>query len=223
MEEEKFICQENAISCDPFLDAYEGVNEICHHGLPHWHQNKKLQFVTFRLADSLPQAKLKELSQEKFDFLRLHPHPWDKETSFQFHKKYGEKLDKWLDAGMGSCILKHENIRKIVSDSFYFFNEKKYILHSFVIMPNHVHILLELLEENTINNVLHSWKSFTASQINKLLGRKGNFWFSESFDRIIRDKTHYKMVLGYIAKNPQNLEPHTYTIMFARNTDWLNE
>ena len=58
MEEKKFICEGSVIPNDPYLDAYDAVNEVCYHGLPHWHQDKKLQFVTFRLADSLPQSKL---------------------------------------------------------------------------------------------------------------------------------------------------------------------
>ncbi|MCK9155413.1 MAG: transposase [Paludibacteraceae bacterium] len=216
MKEEKFICEGMDIPKDPFLDEFESVNELYYHDLPHWHQDKKLQFVTFRLADSLPQSKLEDFIQQKKDFLRFHPQPWDDETAILYYKKYGSNLEKWLDAGMGSCALKEPEIREIVNNAFYFFNEKKYILHSFVIMPNHVHVLVELLGENKINEILHSWKSFTANQINKKTGRSDKFWMRESFDRIIRDESHYKKVVSYITNNPRNLDANSYTLMMAK-------
>ncbi|MCK9156963.1 MAG: transposase [Paludibacteraceae bacterium] len=126
-------------------------------------------------------------------------------------------MDKWLDAGLGCCVLKNPDVRKVVNDTFYFFNEERYILHSFVIMPNHVHVLVELLGENTINNVLHSWKRHSANTINRMLGKKDQFWEHESYDRIIRDKTHYKMVMKYIIDNPKSLDPDSYTLMITKN------
>lgn len=194
-----------------YLDKNQDVNEHRAH-LPHWHQDGKLQFITFRLADSLPQEKLDELEQNKERFMQQHPQPWDKETEAQYYKLFGSKIDEWLDAGMGSCLLKFPNIRKIVCDALSFFDGDRYRLHSYVVMPNHVHVLVELLGENKTGDVLHSWKRHTANQINKLIGGSGKFWQHESFDRIIRDKEHYNNVLRYIANNPRNLPEDSFSI-----------
>lgn len=194
-----------------YLDKNQDVNEHRAH-LPHWHQDGKLQFITFRLADSLPQEKLDELEQNKERFMQQHLQPWDKETEAQYYKLFGSKIDEWLDAGMGSCLLKFPNIRKIVCDALSFFDGDRYRLHSYVVMPNHVHVLVELLGENKTGDVLHSWKRHTANQINKLIGGSGKFWQHESFDRIIRDKEHYNNVLRYIANNPRNLPEDSFSI-----------
>ena len=198
-----------------YLDKNQDVNEHRAH-LPHWHQDGKLQFITFRLADSLPQEKLDELEQNKERFMQQHPQPWDKETEAQYYKLFGSKIDEWLDAGMGSCLLKFPNIRKIVCDALTFFDGDRYRLHSYVVMPNHVHVLVELLGENKTGDVLHSWKRHTANQINKLIGGSGKFWQHESFDRIIRDKEHYNNVLRYIANNPRNLPEDSFSIYMGK-------
>ena len=194
-----------------FLDKSQDVNEHRAH-LPHWHQDGKLQFITFRLADSLPKEKIDELEQGKANFLKLHPKPWDKETERLYYKRFGSKIDKWLDAGMGSCLLKFPNIREIVCNALEFFDGKRYLLHSYVVMPNHVHVLVEMLGENKTSDVLHSWKRHTANQINKLIGESGSFWQHESYDRMIRDENHYNNVLRYIANNPRNLPENSYTL-----------
>ena len=69
-------------------------------------------------------------------------------------------------------------------------------------MPNHVHVLLRLLNEESLSNVMHSLKSYTAHEANKLLARRGRFWFKESFDRYIRDMNPYRSVVAYIENNP---------------------
>ena len=53
-----------------------------------------------------------------------------------------------------------------------------------------------------LQEILHSWKSFTANQANKLLGRSGEFWQREYFDRYIRNAEHYVQAVGYIEENP---------------------
>ena len=193
------------------LDKSQDVNEHRAH-LPHWHQDGKLQFVTFRLADSLPQERLKELKQGKESFLQQHPQPWDKETEALYYSRFGSKVDEWLDAGMGSCILRMPFVRKIVADALDHFDGERYVIHSCVIMPNHVHVLVEPFGENKIGEILHSWKSFTANEINKQIGSSGAVWCRESYDRIIRDEEHYQNVLRYIADNPKHLPETSYTL-----------
>ena len=69
-------------------------------------------------------------------------------------------------------------------------------------MPNHVHILIRLLGENLLSEVMHSIKSYTAHQANKILGRTRRFWSVESFDRYIRNADHFRNTVKYIEENP---------------------
>ena len=180
--------------------------------LPHWHQDNKVQFVTFRLADSLPQSKLEELSALKDEWLKAHPEPWDAKTEDEYNNVIGNKIEKWLNQGHGECILQHEDIRKIVVDALMFYHGKRYILHHFVIMPNHVHLLLTPIGDDTVMKSLGSVKQFTANAINKALGRTGELWQRNIFDRMVRDADHYERCVQYINENPRNLLPDSYTL-----------
>ena len=173
--------------------------------LPHWHQDDKYVFVTFRLADSLPKAKLRVLQEEKEIWLKKHPKPWNVEDENDYYDKFVSKIDKWLDSNYGECLLKYPQNRKITENALLFFDGERYNLKAFVVMPNHVHLLMQLKKGINIENVMRSLKSFTAKQINKVMHRSGRLWQSEYFDRIIRSEDHYKNVLKYIVANDKSL------------------
>lgn len=153
--------------------------------LPHFDGPQQTQFLTFRLFDSMPQ----EL-----------PDKWRSESQNQ--AQFRRKIEKYLDSGYGECWLKQARIAEMIRESLLFHDGKKYRLISWVIMPNHAHVLLTLLANNHLPEIEHSIKSYTAQQANKLLGRKGQFWQHESFDRYIRDRRHYAAVVRYIENNP---------------------
>jgi REP element-mobilizing transposase RayT len=69
-------------------------------------------------------------------------------------------------------------------------------------MPNHVHTLFTPREGHKMSAIVHSWKSFTAHECNKLLGTTGRFWEREPFDRYIRNERHFRNTLAYIEENP---------------------
>jgi len=81
-------------------------------------------------------------------------------------------------------------------------DQQRYRLHAWVVMPNHVHVLVTPLHDYSLSSILHSWKSFTAKEANKLLGRGGAFWLEEYFDRAVRDENHFRRVIEYIDYNP---------------------
>ncbi|HEX7678647.1 MAG TPA: transposase [Thermoanaerobaculia bacterium] len=74
--------------------------------------------------------------------------------------------------------------------------------HRWCVMPNHVHVLIETFEGFGLPALLYSWKSYTAKEINKLLGTRGQFWFDEYRDRFIRDERHFHTSVAYIENNP---------------------
>lgn len=187
--------------------------EINYSGLlPHWNQYGKIQFVTFRLTDSLPQSKIKELSELRQQFLSVNPLPWNDTVENEYWKLVSPFESKLLDNGYGSCILKIPAIRKILSDSMKYFDGSKYQLLAYVIMPNHVHALFQLYERNTIESVMHSIKSYSSKVINKKTGRTGSVWMKEYFDRIVRSERHLNSCVNYILGNPRFLRENEYEV-----------
>ena len=75
-------------------------------------------------------------------------------------------------------------------------------MHSWVVMPNHVHLLFSLNEGVKLEKVVATWKNYTATRINQVLGQEGALWQKDYFDRMIRDWDHLSRVARYIRKNP---------------------
>jgi len=169
--------------------------------LPHWQQEGACYFLTFRLADSLPAHLLHGFREEREAWLQLHPKPWTKAVDLEYHRRFSTKIDRWLDAGHGKCQLAKPELSAVVSDAFHFFDGERYLLHNFVVMPNHVHLLLSLARDADLAAIVSSWKSFTARRINALESREGSFWQRDYFDRLIRDEEHFHRVAAYIANN----------------------
>ena len=159
--------------------------------LPHYDGGSITQFITCRLFDSLPQTVLerfrKELESKQIDDI-------DREVMIL--------IEKFLDSGYGECFLKRRKVAEIVRDSLQKYDGERYKLIAWVIMPNHIHLLLKPLNEWELEKILHSFKSFTASESNKVLSRSGKFWMREAFDRYIRDAKHFETGFRYIENNP---------------------
>lgn len=115
---------------------------------------------------------------------------------------YRKKVERFLDRGYGQCFLRKAEVAAMVSDSLAFHHGKKYVLISWVVMPNHGHVLLRPPPFIDLEKVMHSIKSYTAHEANKLLKRTGQFWQHESFDRYIRNQEHKTNVIRYIEQNP---------------------
>ncbi len=157
--------------------------------LPHFDGGTKLQFLTFRLYDSLPQTVLDKWKSELEQCSEI-----EREIVLR------ERIEKYLDCGYGKCYLKLAEIAEIVQNALLFHDDAKYKLIVWTIMPNHVHALLKPFEE--LGAIEHSIKSFTANKINKFLNRSGNLWQKEVFDRYIRDFEHFEQTIAYIENNP---------------------
>jgi REP element-mobilizing transposase RayT len=113
-----------------------------------------------------------------------------------------ERLENYLNAGYGRCYLKQPQIATLVENAFLYFDGRRYRLYAWVIMPNHVHTLFQPFEGYTLGRIIHSWKSYTASRANDILGRKGEFWYREYYDRYIRNEAHFARAVDYIHNNP---------------------
>lgn len=195
---------------DRFLDPLLNVRRT-KHNLPHWEQTGRIQYITFRLADSLPQNVLLQLANLQTEFKSIHPEPWNKDTRIKYKILFSDKREEYLHVGYGSCIFKDPSIRKIMEDALQFYDGIKYDLLAYVIMPNHVHILIQPEEGNECKTQIGNIKRFVAHQVNKILSKKGKV-FSESWDRIIRNESHLNSVLSYIYFNPNNLPKEVYSL-----------
>jgi len=171
--------------------------------LPHWSQEGTTYWVTFRLADSLPQEKLKAWKAERNTWASHHPEPWSDLDWKEYHDRFGERLEHWLDAGEGKCYLRQPKIRSIVEKCLTHFDGDRYDLGPWVIMPNHVHLLLRPNKEQSLSKILQGIKGVSAKECNALLGRTGQtFWQEESFDHIVRSQAQFDRFVHYITDNP---------------------
>jgi len=190
---------------DTFSTFFSPYNEIEIHAgnLPHWQQKNVWYFITFRLADSLPLHVVEKVKEEREIWLKQHDiSNLTKEKKIEYYKLFSERIEDILNAGYGSCALKDPKIAKIVEDALLHFNNQRYIIDEYIIMPNHVHLLVKPLNDNKLPQILHSWKSFTANEINKVLGKKGEFWMKESYDHIVRNLEAFNAFRNYIKNNP---------------------
>lgn len=158
--------------------------------LPHFDAGEVFQAITFRLDDSMPQQLLakwrRELSRESEDFA----------DAIRY------RIEAYLDRGCGSCYLTDRRIATLVQSALLHFDDDRYRLSAWVVMPNHVHVLAAPCLGHTLSGIMHSIKSYTANEANKLLNRKGPFWFEDYFDRYIRNAQHYENAVNYIESNP---------------------
>ena len=170
--------------------------------LPHWHQAGATYFVTFRLADSIPLGKLHKWKAERELWMTQNGDNLNEKQLAAYEERFPAQLNKWLDAGMGSCVLKRTEICQILCNALKYFNDTRYTLDRWVIMPNHVHLLITPNAKEELSKILHSLKSYTSNQINKSLQRTGSLWQDESYDRIVRSPAELSHFRTYIENNP---------------------
>jgi len=159
-------------------------------------------FITWRLADSVPIGLYEKWKTERDDWLKCHPKPWDDELTKKFHTRFSTQLEEWMDQGMGECVLRDPRHAKIAANVLLHFDHERYHLDSFVIMPNHVHVLFQLHPDHPMEKVAQSWKRYSAREINKSLGKTGPLWLKRYWDTLVRGEEHFWRIRRYIAKNP---------------------
>ncbi len=190
--------------------------------LPHWFQPQATYFITFRTADSLPSSVARRWYAERSTWLARHdidtstPDWKDKlarlpeKVRKQFHETFSQKYMEYLDKGLGACVLRIPELSNIVTDTLLYFNGNRYHMGDFVVMPNHVHLLVCLLGDTDILKQCRSWKTFSAGRINKVLGKTGRFWQEESFDHLVRSPEQFWAIQQYIRNNPRHLQSSDY-------------
>jgi REP element-mobilizing transposase RayT len=188
----------------PVLQPFdpEADFEVRSRNLPHWRQEGATYFATFRLGDSLPREKLDALRAEREDWLRRHPPPRSVTLLQRFQALFSARIEEFLATGCGACWLRRAEMQDVVAGALRHFHGDRYSLGAYVIMPNHVHALVTPYVGWNLSDILHSWKSFTANQINRAVNRQGRLWQEETYDHIVRDAEELAACEQYIRDNP---------------------
>ncbi len=164
-------------------------------------------FITYRLAFSLPKQLLSEMEEMKQK---------TKDNKQELFEYYDELLGKY-DGSPDYLI--EDNIVTVVKDCFHFWHNKRYELICYCIMPNHIHILIKPLQDEAgryylLNKIVYTWKSITAKQINSILENRGQVWYDEYYDHIIRTEDEFRNTVLYVLNNPVKAG------LCERLTDW---
>jgi menaquinone-specific isochorismate synthase len=174
--------------------------------LPHWEKDSATYFVTFRLADSLPQSVLERIESERQSIVQTAKQ-LQRDLSADERKRIQQlstkTIEQYLDNGVGGCHLRNPVIANEVAETLLLFDNKRYRLFAWCLMPNHVHVVLRLFPGQVLASVVHSWKSFTSKQANNILGRSGRFWQREYYDHLIRNEGESERAIRYVAQNPE--------------------
>ncbi len=154
--------------------------------LPHFDAPGIFQYISYRLEDSMPAERRSE---------------WEAFLDLEDEQEKLRKIETYLDRGYGACHLRNTRVADMVQGNWWHHDGVKYRLLAWVVMPNHVHVLIETWQV-PLGEILKSWKSYTAKEANNILGKQGTFWAEDYFDRFIRDETHFRRVVRYIENNP---------------------
>lgn len=210
--------------------------------LPHLRIEGATYFVTFRLADSIPRSVVERWQEEREFWLRqngvnpewaisdakswnvaYHAIPIDERKAFEDSQQRQFLIE--LDKCHGSCILQHAH--NTVAKALDFFHGKRIWCGDYVVMPNHVHLLVQPFFGVELEEWLYSVKRFSSAEISKDLSyeanemkRSGHFWQTESYDRIVRSVIELSRMRRYIANNPAKLRSGTFTL---KQMPWLDE
>ncbi|HMP81356.1 MAG TPA: transposase [Verrucomicrobiota bacterium] len=176
-------------SFPPLTDEEKAVGFLGWHQrgyLPHCDYPGLVQFVTFRLKDSMPAVRKGE---------------WEHLLSIEDEREKRSKLEDYLDQGIGECHLRDERAAILTEHALRHGHEETHELLAWCVMPNHVHVLVHTWS-TPLRKLLQSWKSFSAGVVNESLGRNGSFWEPDYWDTFMRDEEQERKAIHYIENNP---------------------
>ena len=192
--------------------------------MPHKDQAGAVTFVTMRLADSMPRHVVQKWHLEVQAWLDEHGFCGMSTDEVLLASEISSRIkrdlrrfknQKWhsrLDNCFGACVLRNAEARMEVVKSFLHFNGDRYDLDRFVVMPNHVHVLIQMRDVG-LRKQFRELQRYSARKINKILGRTGQLWQGEPFDHVVRNERQFEYLRSYIIDNPKkaNLSSSEFT------------
>ena len=204
----------------------EGDSIVSKRNMPHIDMTGCLTFVTFRLTDSMPREVVQRWHDEIETWLKEHglagrtaehilsSESIDNSLKNELRRFKNRRWHGHLDDCHGSCVLQDAQTRSHVESSVLHFEGERYDLERFVIMPNHVHLLIQIRREFQLRKQLTETMRFSGRKVNAHLGRRGDCWQTEPFDHVVRSDAQFVYLQRYIAENPMKagLSDHEYTL-----------
>jgi len=154
--------------------------------LPHRDLPGLVQFLTIRLNDSFPANRRGE---------------WEALLKIENNHRRRVELERYLDLGRGACWLRQREIADLTETSLRHFDRERYELLAWCIMPNHVHILMQL-RRIPLKQLMRDWKGFVARNANRLFHRGGTFWECDYWDTYVRNEEQLVRFVRYTESNP---------------------
>lgn len=175
--------------------------------LPHCDFPGLIQFVTFRLADSMPASRRGE---------------WEHLLAIEDLREKRTKLEEYLDRGLGKCWLHNPRIATLCEEALRHFHNERYELRAWCVMPNHVHVLVQVWE-TPLGKMVQSWKRYIATEAELVLTERRSptrrvsanpnaparraalqslRWEREYWDTFMRDEAQAWKAIRYIENNP---------------------
>ena len=174
--------------------------------LPHWSKDDAVYAVTFRLADAVPDDISEDWRLQRQNIVQRaqqQEHPLSYDERVELQRLHSAKIEAFLDAGHGDCLLRDPQVARIVQNAVRHFDHERYEIVAWAIMPNHVHVVVRPFAGQELSKIVQSWKSFAAKEINRLLNRQGSLWMDEYYDHLIRDEKDLGNQVSYTLANPE--------------------
>jgi len=167
--------------------------------LPHWELTGALYHLVFRLHDSIPVEVYRAWQEEETSLrVRAKADMLSAEDAARLRWLSHDCVDRYLDDGRGACRLRCAKVMDVVLKTLARGNEDRYFLHAVGLMPNHLHLVLQLADGQTLDGVAGGIKSTVAHLANRVEGRKGDFWQSDYYNHIIRTREEYDRQVAYV-------------------------
>ena len=173
-----------------------------------------VQFITFRLCDSMPTSRKGEWEHllaiaERSNAPRSSAGarsiasqvPDQTEAHRRAAREQRVKLEEYLDRGFGECFLRDPRIATMMETALRFHHGSRFELLAWVVMPNHVHALIKV-GNTPLSKIIQNWKSIVAVKANQMLGRTGDFWQLDYWDTFMRNEEQKTKAVRYIENNP---------------------
>ncbi|MGO9402916.1 MAG: transposase [Terriglobales bacterium] len=192
--------------------------------LPHWEKDSATYFITFRLADSLPKSVLDRVESERQAIVKTATYlrrDLSADERAKIQRLSTPVIERFLDSGAGACHLQNSAIAVEVANALRHFDEKRYRLFAWCIMPNQVHVVGRLFLGQTLATAVHSWKSFSAKQANRILLTHGTFWQREYYDHLIRNEEEFERAIRYVSENPTKAQLKDWKWVWVGGRDAL--
>ena len=167
-----------------------------HLPLPHWETNGGTYFVTFRLAGSVPAELVRDLERRKRLPNKL---PGDTRPSVK-------EVEAYLDRCDGTCHLNDPAVSQCVADAIQFLDGKDYRLIAWVVMPNHVHLLVTPDAGDGVAMMMQEVGRRYVRLFNDTHKRTGTLWEGRYKAAMIDSERYFLICQRYVEQNPLRAE-----------------